>query len=425
MLPGIISLVGLLGVTVGVAAIPVWAIIAVIGALVLAIGAIVVGIMHVRKKWPEAWNKIIDVTQQAAQFIVDKLINRLIGAYNALMRAMKRTGSQIDEVKLNFDNLKVSTEGAANEQQSFLDKVKGGASNLLNMDKIMGDIGGGSMPAMGKAAGETGDKLADAMKKMGDSAADFSKEMNDSLKEVRKNIKDLQDQMEDLLVGKIEDTNDERQALAQAYVDQEKEASNLRADIANETDFNERQLLEARLSKLTEDLEANRHLESTFAQEITQIRRDEQKTALQLAKDKFQQNILMIEQEFSAKAKAISDELTAELEKEATLINIQKQAADMAQKFLLEGEKATIESVNRQIEAFNQLATAVQNAKRGVSTGKASLGETISAQQQLEKVAGMSVVINVSDSVLTREDQVVELVGDPLMKVLKQHFAVV
>ena len=33
--------------------------------------------------------------------------------------------------------------------------------------------------------------------------------------------------------------------------------------------------------------------------------------------------------------------------------------------------------------------------------------------------------INISDTVLTRQDQVVELIGDPLMKVLKQHFAVV
>jgi len=38
---------------------------------------------------------------------------------------------------------------------------------------------------------------------------------------------------------------------------------------------------------------------------------------------------------------------------------------------------------------------------------------------------GMTININISDSVLTREDQVVELVGDPLMKVFKQHFAVV
>src|SRR3990167_8961886 len=186
--------------------------------------------------------------------------------------------------------------------------------------------------------------------------------------------------MEELLIGKMEDTNDARMNLAEAYVAQEQEISDLRVQMGDEEDAAKRAVLRARIRQLTEDLNANKAVEAAVAAEISMIHENNLKAGLQKAKEAFQNRILLIGQEFEKKFTALQNELQAELEARAKIVAIQKEAIELAQNFALQGEKLTIEGVNRQIAAYNRLAEAVKNAARGVQTSPLSLSMTAQAQ---------------------------------------------
>jgi hypothetical protein len=397
-----------------------------IGVIIAAIAGLVAGVLFLRKVYPDTWNTMVDVTRTAVQFIVDVFINSLIDAFNLLMSILGNTDAQVQTITLSFDALKVSADEATGGADQFSDSLGEGVDVGFDMNKILAGLGGG-MGEFGKASGSAGKSFEDVMKDMGNAAEDFSKDMNSALGEVQKNIIDLQRQLEELVIGKIEDTNEERVNLAQAFVDQEKDLADLRERLRDEEDNSEREQLRNKIQRLEEDLEANKSVELAVAQEIKKIREDEQKTSLQLAKEKFQKNIFFIEQEFEKKAKKIKEELKAELEKEQSLLEIRKKASDLAQQFLLNEEKQTIDSVNRQIAAFNQLAKAIQNSKSGITTGSVGLGETLSAQQRLQEIAASSgpITININNPNILDDEDLIEKVGDPIVANLKNHLAVV
>ena len=395
-----------------------------VGWVILAIGALMLAVIVLRKKFPEAWNTIVDVTRDVVQLIVDVYINSLIDGWNLLVQVLGNTGTQIERVTVSLDGLKVATEANGG-------KMIGYEEAMAKVGLTMGNLEEVSKPAaksfdnLGGAAGKAGESVSEAMEKMGDAAKSLSKDIEDSLDEASKRITELQTQMDDLLVGKAQDTSDERMKLADAFVKQEEQAASLRADIGNEEDANKRMKMQEKLKVLEADLAANATIEKAFAQEINRVRDTARMTDLQKAKAQFQERITMINQEFEKKYVVIQAELAAELIKANELLNIREKAAKLAQGILLADEKATIESVNRQIKSFSMLALAVQNAKKGIMTGSVSLSDTMTAQQQLKTMSSapsVSVIIN-NPQVLSSED-IIEKIGNPIIQVLKQHSAV-
>ena len=392
-----------------------------IGWIILALGLLVSAAVFLSKKYPEAWNKIVDATQSAVQFIVDVLINGLIGGFNLLMRALGKTDSQIQKVTVSLGFMKTGQYGPSIEE---LGTASSGFNNQLDLMEQLSVGAGSGISSLGSGAEKSSKTISEAMEEIGDAAEKMSKELQSSVNDSIRNIEDLQSKMEDLIIGKIEDTNDKRAELAQAYVDQEKEAADLRQEILDESDDKERMKLKERLKVLEEDLAANKTVELAFSKEVTKIREDAQKTSLQLAKDKFQESIFMIEQEFTKKFLAIQAELSAEMDKAEQLLKIKDDASKIAQEILLNEEKNTVESVNRQIETFNRLAQAVQNAKQGIKTGGVSLGATLTAQEKLRELGSSpSVNITINNPQVFSDQDIVDKIGDPILRVLKQHAA--
>lgn len=395
-----------------------------VGILIAVLAGLIAIMVGLRARFPEAWNAMVDAMESAVQYIVDVLINGLIDGFNALQHVLGNTNSDIQHVTVSLNALKAETA----EYGPFLNKV-GTAGESVNttftgMEGILANAGAG-MGGAGKAAKDSSKELADAMEKMGDSAEQLKKDIDTSLSAVIEKISDLQGQMEELLVGKVQDTNDERTALAQAYVDEEQKVSDLRMQISEEEDAKKRRELQEKLNLLQADLEANKTVEAAVAAEITKIHRDATKTDLQLAKEKFQQNILMIEQQFEKKYTAIQAELMAELDKANQLIKIRDEASKKAQEIELNGETKTVESVNRQIEAFNRLAQAIQNAKQGITTSTVSLGATTTAQEKLKSLTEQTPIsITINNPQVLNDQDIVSKIGDPIMKALQQHAAV-
>lgn len=309
--------------------------------------------------------------------------------------------------------------------------------------------------ALGDKMGELEKKFSDASEKMISTAKDLGQGISDALEDSNKKIFEIQNKLRDLTIQKIEDTAEKQKSLAQAYVDEQDEASKLAKEIsdaesehrnalAREDDvlrriqlqkkFNEEQ--DARQEKLTlleEDLRAHSNLESVFAQEITDIRERQNKTSLQLALDDFQKNIFIIGQKFEAEKLALDAELAAEFETRQKILGIQTQASKLASDLVLSGEKLTIESINRQIDAYNALAQAIQNARSGRTSSKFGLELTTQAMEALAKTeapvlsapttpatSSQTTIVNVTGNTLL-DSQAAEKIGDVIVDRFRMH----
>ncbi len=399
-----------------------------LGWFVVGLAAVVVAMRHMGMTWTEIINWMItavEVVLTPLSFFFDMIIDGI----NTL------TGKNLPTVGEGFDFIRAKVTDFGSAVGAAADGISELANNLTKPVPPINDLSG--------SAESAGKKVSEAFAKMGDGADKLNEDIKEAMEESIKNVASLQREMENLKVGNIEDVGAERSTLAGAYVAQEQEAADLRVEIAAEEDREKRGILQDRLKVIEEDLKAHANIETAFAFEVNQIRENARKTDLQKAIDAFQKNILMIGQKFEAEYNAINAKLAAEMDAQKAILEVKEVAERMAKEFLLSGEKATLESINRQIDAYARLAEAVQMAKQGKAVAKVSLGATTTAQDQIQSLAGVStmelskkteatvaaatnnVTINVNNTSVWGKEEVMEKIGDPIMAMFKQHYSFV
>jgi len=169
-------------------------------------------------------------------------------------------------------------------------------------------------------------------------------------------------------------------------------------------------------------LDQKKHLEQVFTNEIAEERRRQSLTDFERQMEDLEKARTIMETEYQTKLGQIKAELSAELEKQSKIKQIQENAAIELKKFLLGNEKATVDSINREIEKYNALAQAIARARSGatssglgtadITRGLASLG------MQQQQLAPLSLTITGNQFL---DEGASEKMGNNLMDILKSN----
>lgn len=278
----------------------------------------------------------------------------------------------------------------------------GGGTQGMNIEfeNIAGTLAD-EIPASAKKTGEATDKLKDKLQEYSKESEKFADTVKSAFNEVAKKIQSINSEMEGLLVDRSKNDLAMRENFADEYVKQEQKVADLQQQINKESDNTRRGILEQELARQQEALNQHKTIELAYQREIDDARRrasltDFERTVEDLEKKKTLMNI-----EFSEKFELLQKELTAEVAKFNKINEINKAALKQKDKFLADSELLTVDSINREIEKYNQLAQAIQRARSGQTTaGVTASAATVSRSQQ---DVG-SININISDSIVSDEE---------------------
>ncbi len=279
----------------------------------------------------------------------------------------------------------------------------------------------------GKSAKKAAQDMADALSGLAKSAVNAQQGIGDALKASAANIADIRKQLNDLDTSKAGEVGGAKQALAKAFVDAQARADALRKSIADaeaaggmdlSSSRDERSgLLDAvnrendavKKAKLQADLdtwdakdalrrgksyqeiaEQKRQLEAIQAEtvkfgnveqsvgaEVQAARDDSRKTDLERAVDAYNAQRVQIDAKYDAERKALQAKLDDEQKVQDSLTAIRDRAQKSAEGFVLRTEKVTVDSIKRQIDAYDALAEAVGRATSGkLSAADVKAGKT-------------------------------------------------
>jgi chromosome segregation ATPase len=265
-------------------------------------------------------------------------------------------------------------------------------------------------------------EMESSWKKFGNSVKKVAESIADKFAESQNKVRDLLKQTSEVNVDYAKNSLSWREDVAKAYVDQEEKVAELRADWQSEQTQTTKDELFKELQAQQEVLNARKHLESAFSNEIAEERRRRSLTDFERQMEDLNKTRTIIEQEYQAKIAQIKTELSAELEKQDKLKQIQERASLDLKKFLLNNEKSTVESINREIEKYNQLAQAISRARSGATSAQLGTGEitrglaTLGMQQQ--QLAPVNLTITGNQFL---DESASEKMGNQLMDILKSN----
>jgi len=274
----------------------------------------------------------------------------------------------------------------------------GNFASLKGFDSMKVKLG--ELPAAiegGGGGGKGGEKNADKLKKIQDAfdklkekVSDFGVKAKDDLAEVTKAIDETVKKMEELTVGKAKDDLGLRQDFAGAYVAQEQKVADLKKQWAAEEDQGKKNELFKQYNIEKKALDERKTIELAYQKDVDEARRRASLTEFQRTIEDLTNKQIVMNQEFEAKKAALETELKMNLDKYAKIKEIQDRAKLEAEKNLLENEKLTVDSVNREISRWNQLAEAMARAKAGKTSSAISASsinsrlEQIGSQQKMQ-----------------------------------------
>lgn len=356
------------------------------------------------EKLEEWYNKAVDLANKAGIEMekVDLTINTDIGssdtfakageAYNRMQGLIQSaTEAQTDaNVDLAASNFSVDT-------------------SMLGVAAGMGRIAGDSADA-GKAA----TKLANAVENLNQTYSDLEQEVGDKLqalkdahrenldkarskiRDLKKDLSDLKKTysatMADLNTNFASNESSDKKTAAEAVVAQEQKVADLKQKIKEAQTDKERILLNEQLTKEQQALTDNAAFISSIQGQVDEERRRASLTDFQRAVEDYNSKRALAVQEFEAKrseAKAEYDAKKKEID--AAIAEQQRQMAEekkayqqkellitafylQAQLLRMQGQlnahKQTVDLVNDEIAAYNQLAKAIQRAYDGKSTSQ-------------------------------------------------------
>jgi len=257
-------------------------------------------------------------------------------------------------------------------------------------------------------------KLTDSFEKYKDKIIDFKDKMAEAFSGVTDKIDEINGKMEELLVGKAKDDLGWNESIAQAYVDQEKKVSDIKSQWQSEDDQERKNALFQDLQREQLALDQKKSIELAYQNEVAEARRRASLTDFNRLLEDLEKKKIILDQEFEDKRVKLENELKIELQKLAKLKEINDVALKEQDKFLAQSEKLTADSVNREIEKYNQLAKAISAAKSGRTSGFVSVGSDVNnrANQAIPNVN-----ITITGNTLL-DSQAAEKMGDMIVNKL-------
>jgi len=339
-----------------------------------------------------------------------------------LMRdAFSETTAQMGE----FDNVLADIafgveEGFQNAADAWVDLAKFEGFDAAM--KKFGELGEGLKNEVGAGAAGAGaeaKKLMDAFDKLNTKIVDFAEKSSDALTQVTTKIKDLQKELTSVLVANVKENMSINQEFAEAFVAQEELVAGLRADFGSETNQEAKTELQRRLQFEEGELERFRTIAITFENEINEVRRKNSLSDIARTVEGLNNKRTLLNIEFEKNYNRIQSEISLEIEKFKKIQEINAIALKEQDKFNAQSEKMTVESINSQIEMYNQLASAIARAKEGKTTGALNMATSIEerAKQSIEKITPAVAITNNFNGNFSSEEMA-ENMGDEIVNKL-------
>lgn len=342
-------------------------------------------------------NGIVRTIQLAAIKVINSIIGWIEDKINTMGKVVRKLGmdDMADKLTVNFKRIEESATGfgaiwseVGNWTTQNVSMIGGSISDIIFKHEELGKAStasGASMQQFGEGAKGASKEAEQSFQKLYDAAADSFGKIDDALEQTESNIKDIQASMDSLFTSRAEDQQSEQEKLAEAFVKQYERIEELKRDIAEETDSTERNALKEQLALAEEELAKHANAEQLIAAEISNAKDYARKSDFEKAFADFQEQNMLIEQKFQLEYQKLQEKLVNEQTAQKTLLDLKAKGEQLAAQITLNAEKLTIESVNRQIAAYNALADAVTGAKSGKKTASASTTGTSEALKNVAK----------------------------------------
>lgn len=286
----------------------------------------------------------------------------------------------------NFKNNSEVTAGFVSDAWSDVNNSWLDFAQLTGFNQVQekfGTLGEGIKTKITKSLEDSGaeaKKLSDSLGKYSDKLADFSEKSSEALSTVGEKITEINQKINDLFVDKSKNNLSYKTDIAQAYVDQEEKVKNLQIEWAQETNTAKKLLKLEELNRERSILEEKKTIELAYQNEVNEARRQASLTEFERALEGLEKKKTIMDQEFEAKLTSLQKELNAENDKLRVLNEINQVALKEQDKFLAQSEKMTVNSINSQIEKYNELAKAIARAKSGQLSGYSSVSSSTNAR---------------------------------------------
>jgi len=316
---------------------------------------------------------------------------------------------------VNDRTRKLQTE--IQSQKRVLEEL--GIINKETTEKITSDWDGSddNIKDAGDSIEETIKKVSDKYSEMSNTIVDVSDEINQAVKEVAVSIGDINKSIEEVNLDNISKNLSINKQFAEAFVDQEQKVADIQGQFNSEKDSKAKNLLRDKLDFETSELSRFKTISISLSNEVAEVRRinglsDIARTVENLNKERTLEN-----QEAENKIKQLNVELKNEEEKYNILKQLQEAALVETDRILAQEEQLTLDSINRTIEMYNQLA----KAKDAVASGQTSgFVESTGLQQRLDQVSPV-VNIEIKDNSFVGEGGAEEFINDSLMPILQAN----
>jgi len=409
------------------------------GAMMIEAGGVAVGIA---KDIFGAYKNLFSNLKSGFSAVAKFMVGDFDGAKEEMTKAMS---SVFENTISSFQQFSSTSEAITNQMESDFYDLGDSVDKLWDFDAMQAEIdmmaeaGSGfadsltndfgliSSASSDMADSSSGDakEMTSAWEKFGTSVSKIADNMASKFEESQEKIRDLISETTSLNVEKAKDELSFRQGIAEAYVDQEETVADLRADWQSEGTQNTKDELLNELKIQEEALAERKHLEASFSNEIAEERRKRSLTEFERELEDLDRSRQVMEEEYQTKILAIKNELSAELEKQAKLEQIQEYASLKLKEFLLNNEKATVNSINNEIEKYNQLATAISKARAGQASRTLGTGEITSGLATLGIQQGQlaPISLTITGNSFLDENASVQM-GDQLMDILKSNIRI-
>jgi len=303
--------------------------------------------------------------------------------------ALKGISLLVDNVGQDIGLLKDKFVNTGQVNAESLIKVQGAYDKLKN--KAL-DTGNSISSGTDKASKDT-KKLEDAFGKLNDKILDTTTKSANAISKVSEKIRSLNQELEQALTGNVKENLEVNKEFAEEFVKQEEKVADLQKQINKETDFVTRESLKDKLEFEKSELDKFSSIAIAHENQVEEVRRRNSLSDIARAVEDLNKKRTLLNTEFQIRFQKINQELLLEQKKQKKLIELQKFALDTTSKFLAQKEIQTIESINRQIKAYNNLAKAITASQQGkLSAFSGIAGGTQEAA--IQPIGGVNITIN-------------------------------
>jgi len=426
------------------------------------------------------WNNIVELFNSGVQLAIAPI--------NSLINKLNELGASITPISFNLDGLKMGLDSSGTaavttgEEVSGFDKF---LQNLKNTTKETSDETGKLAAGLGGGGGGGGslkdgaEKAQKALQDLQDQYGDFQetvsavlqtviRDHSEKLADLREELRSVNQDIKELMGAFQDDQTQARQELGEDVVEQEKKIADIQEQIEeekkkkrDEMDYNKLSDLKNSLVVEQAALTRNKDLILSIDNEVREARRRGRLTDFERIVEDYKNQQIERQKDYDdalAKLnlnkeetlKAIKTEEDAYLRLRNTIVTQSKEATELFTSYVESQEKKTVDSINKMIDKFKELSSTMQNTGSGktvknldipkfangvtnFSGGLAMVGEQGAEMVRLprgsdvvpnNKLGGNTINLYISGNNVLDKNDVIEKIGDPIISILKRHFAV-